>query len=65
MSTDRKVVTILMAKKLREILEDFVTENADTIKEHLEMSPKEFAAYLLDLTPNAIALIKAHLDKKE
>lgn len=64
MSTDRKVVVVLMAKKLREMLEEFVNENADTITDRLEMSPTEFGVYLLDLAPDAINLVKANLDKK-
>lgn len=35
MDTDRKVVTILMAKKLRDMLDEFVQENTELALAHL------------------------------
>mgnify|MGYP001601232498 FL=1 len=60
MDTDRKMVTILMAKKLHDVLEAFVQEHAEVALAHLGLKPDEFREYLLERAPDAIDMVRAH-----
>ena len=60
MNNDQKVVTILMAKKLREMLDTFVQEHVEVALAHLGLKPDEFMDYLIDRASDAIDLGRAH-----
>ena len=60
MDTDRKVVTVLLAKVLNESLDTFVKQSAGHAHQYLGMGPEEWRSYLLERLPDALDLIKAH-----
>ena len=58
MEMDRKIVVVLLARELHKYLEDFVHRSAGHIRSYLEAEPEEFAQYILDALPEAVALVK-------
>ena len=58
-SVDRKVVVILLAKKISELIDGFAEGHAEYIRSNFRMEAGEVGLYLLDALPEAVAFVKA------
>ncbi|MBI2053338.1 MAG: hypothetical protein HYT41_01155 [Candidatus Sungbacteria bacterium] len=66
MDADRKLVAVLLAAKLHNLIDELIGEHAESIRAYLGYeNPQDFRGYILERLPDAVALLQEEYAKRK